>query len=160
MLSPYDVLYVAHDSFHLEFFHISEQWASFLSCIFRRTPPPLPPPLPPLLPLLLNLPPEILLLIASQLSSSPESLVALSLTCKPLFYFIDRDALKLCDQSQKHLLLLLEKDLGDRFFYCPFCQKLHRFSQPWDNVNLFRYSCQRYQYRNTFKPNNASSYEL
>lgn len=128
----------------------------FLSCIFRRTPPPLPP--------LLQLPAEILLLIASRLSSSPESLVALSLTCKTLFSFLDRDALKLCDQSQKDLLLLLEKDLGDKFFYCPTCRNLHRFSQPWHRANLFHYShysdCKRHHYRNIFKPNSASSYKL
>ncbi|KAL7909777.1 hypothetical protein GGI35DRAFT_450984 [Trichoderma velutinum] len=121
-----------------------------LSCILG--PPPLPP--------LLKLPAEILLMIASQLLSSPESLVALSLTCKTLFSFIDRDAVKLCDQSRQHLLLLLEKDLGDRFFYCPACRKLHRFSQPWRHANLFYYSCKRYHYRNTFKPNLASSYRL
>lgn len=103
-------------------------------------------------------------MIASQLSSSPESLVALSLTCKPLFYFIDKEAVKLCDQSRQHLMLLLEKDLGDSFFYCSFCRNLHRFPQPWDRKKLFHYShysdCKRHHYRNTFKPNNSSSYEL
>ncbi|KAF3075793.1 hypothetical protein CFAM422_001987 [Trichoderma lentiforme] len=128
----------------------------FLSCIFRRTPPPLPP--------LLQLPAEILLLIASRLSSSPESLIALSLTCKTLFSFFDRDALKLCDQSRKDLLLLLEKDLGDRFFYCPTCRNLHRFPKPWHLADLFQYShcssCKRYHYCNIFTPNDASSYKL
>ncbi|KAH0490287.1 hypothetical protein TgHK011_001764 [Trichoderma gracile] len=42
-------------------------------------------------PPLLQLPTEILLLIASQLSSSPESLVALSLTCKTLSSALDRE---------------------------------------------------------------------
>lgn len=47
------------------------------------------------IPPLLNLPTEILLLIASHLSSSPESLVALSLTCKALSSILDRDAVTL-----------------------------------------------------------------
>ncbi|KAL6862072.1 hypothetical protein J3F83DRAFT_746638 [Trichoderma novae-zelandiae] len=40
-----------------------------------------------------KLPPEILLLIASQLSSSPGSLVTIYLTCKALSSFLDTVAL-------------------------------------------------------------------
>ncbi|KAK1236796.1 hypothetical protein MKX07_005915 [Trichoderma sp. CBMAI-0711] len=80
---------------------------------------------------LLQLPTEILLLIASQLSSSPESLVALSLTCKTLSSILERDAAILPEASKHRLLLLLEKDLGDAFFYCSFCCRLHQYSQQW-----------------------------
>ncbi|KAL7806451.1 hypothetical protein V8C26DRAFT_342215 [Trichoderma gracile] len=82
-------------------------------------------------PPLLQLPTEILLLIASQLSSSPESLVALSLTCKTLSSTLNREAVSLCEASKSRLLLLLEKDLGHAFFYCSFCCRLHPFSQQW-----------------------------
>lgn len=97
------------------------EMGQFLSTILSlRTVPPL-----------LKLPTEILLLVASQLSSSPESLVTLSLTCKNLSSILDRDAVDLCEASKRRLLLLLERDFGDAFFYCSFCCRLHHFSQQW-----------------------------
>ncbi|KAL7786383.1 hypothetical protein V8C37DRAFT_412493 [Trichoderma ceciliae] len=116
------------------------------------------------IPPLLNLPTEILLLIASQLSSSPESLVALSLTCKALSSI--RDTVKLCEKSRHHLLLLLQKDLGDRFFYCSVCCQLHYFSQQWSPTSagylmMTKISCLYYYCKKTFKPTPASyQYEL
>lgn len=106
-------------------------------------------------PPLLNLPTEILLMIASHLSSSPESLVALSLTCKTLSSILDRDALKLCEKSRRQLLLLLEKDLGSRFFYCSVCCQLHQFWQQWSPITadflwMPNISCRQYHYTKTF----------
>ncbi|KAL7805367.1 hypothetical protein V8C44DRAFT_228413 [Trichoderma aethiopicum] len=107
-------------------------------------------------PPLLKLPTEILLLIASQLSSSPESLVALSLTCKALSSILDRDAVNLCEASKRRLLLLLERDLGDAFFYCSFCCRLHYFSQQWhpEVLGAFRPSqrCFLYHEKKMFHP--------
>ena len=80
---------------------------------------------------LLKLPLEILLSIATQLSSSPESVVALSLTCKSLFAALECDVAKLRVKCRGELLALLEKDISDRFFYCPTCCYLHRFSPRW-----------------------------
>lgn len=109
------------------------------------------------IPPLLNLPTEILLLIACQLSLSPESLVALSLTCKTLSSILDRDAVKLCEKSRCQLLLLLEKDLGNRFFYCSVCCQLHRFSQQWSPISadylwMPNTSCIDYHFRKPFRP--------
>ncbi|EHK16481.1 uncharacterized protein TRIVIDRAFT_206095 [Trichoderma virens Gv29-8] len=122
----------------------------FLSCILGQSP----------LPPLLKLPVEIILLIAYQLSSSPESLVALSLTCKTLSFLCNRDAVNLGDESRRHLLLLLEKDLGNKFFYCHVCRQLHHFSQQWDNLNPWDYKCYDYQILNTFRPSYSSLYRL
>jgi len=60
----------------------------------------------------------------------PESAVALSLTCKVCyhaFFQVARHDL----QKAEDLLLLLEKDLSYRFFYCDACGRLHRFSSSW-----------------------------
>lgn len=117
------------------------------------------------LPPLLNLPTEILLPIASQLSSSPESLVSLSLTCKTLSSILDRDAVKLCEKSRRQFLLLLEKDLGNRFFYCSFCCQLHRFSQQWSPVSrhylwMPNFNCICYHDAKTFRPTPESVQNL
>ncbi|EHK42022.1 hypothetical protein TRIATDRAFT_31330 [Trichoderma atroviride IMI 206040] len=110
-------------------------------------------------PPLLNLPTEIILLIVSHLSSSPESLVALSLTCKALSSILDRDAVKLCEKSRRQLLLLLEKDLGSRFFYCSVCCQLHHFSQQWSPITAdylwMPKSCIDYYYNKNFRPTPA-----
>ncbi|KAL7940716.1 hypothetical protein V8C42DRAFT_356080 [Trichoderma barbatum] len=105
---------------------------------------------------LLNLPTEILLLVASQLSASPESIVAVSLTCETLSSIFDRDTLKLCDESRQRLLLLLEKDHGDRLFYCSACCQLHHFWEQWNSTDshhlrIAEISCLRYHYKKTFK---------
>ncbi|OIW31177.1 hypothetical protein CONLIGDRAFT_700894 [Coniochaeta ligniaria NRRL 30616] len=82
-------------------------------------------------PTLLNLPVEMLLFIADHLSSTPEGILALALTCRSLFHVFRSDMAKLRNhQCRSNLLLLLEKDLGDRFFYCSMCCQLHSFP-PW-----------------------------
>ena len=108
-----------------------------------------------------TLPTEILLLIASHLSSSPESLVALSLTCKTLSSIFDRNAVKLDEKPRCQLLLLLEKDLGNRFFYCSVCCQLHNFSQQWspttaDHLQLPNIKCLDYHHKKTFIPSPES----
>jgi hypothetical protein len=106
---------------------------------------------------LLNLPTEILLLIASHLSSSPESLVALSLTCKPLSFIFDRNEVNLCEKPRRQLLLFLEKDFGNYLFYCSVCCRLHRFSQQWSPISanyiwMPNNTCIEYHYKKTFLP--------
>lgn len=127
---------------------------------------PTPPPTPPLL----NLPVELLVLIVDHLSSSPESIIALSLTCKSLFGVLRSDVASLRGhQCRSSLLALLEKDLGDRFFYCSKCCQLHRFSASWnptdteltehyENIRHSRFYCRPGQ---LFNPNPENSrYEL
>lgn len=92
------------------------------SLLFPR---PLPPPL-------LKLPVEVVLSITSRLSNeSPESTVALALTCKSLFAVLAENIAKNKESCRAGLLLLLERDLGDKFFYCLACARLHRFSILW-----------------------------
>lgn len=85
---------------------------------------------------LLNLPVEVVLPISDQLTADPGALVALSPTCKPLYNMLKERA-TLHGVDRENLLLLLEKDFGDKVFYCPFCFRLHSFlssSSPteWD----------------------------
>ncbi|KAK4235098.1 hypothetical protein C8A03DRAFT_18117 [Achaetomium macrosporum] len=86
-------------------------------------------------PALLKLPAELILCIAAQLSSSPESVVALSLTCKHLRTILANDVVKVQAKCRGRLLALVEKDLGDRLFYCSVCCQLHAFSPWWDPTN-------------------------
>lgn len=63
---------------------------------------------------------------------SPESAVALSLTCRAAFgtlFLIAKH--KLDESSLTELLRLLEKELSRRFFSCRFCNRLQRFSRSW-----------------------------
>lgn len=83
-------------------------------------------PLPSVAPLS-NLPAEIVLLISSHLTVDPTALVALALTCKPLYNIITVERANLQGAHRENLLLLLEKDLGDKVFYCPYCSRLHSF---------------------------------
>jgi hypothetical protein len=77
---------------------------------------------------LLRLPVEVVLLIASYLASdSPESVATLSLTCKSLRLALMRRVADLQSDYRGKLLQLLQRDIGDRFYFCPLCCKLHRF---------------------------------
>ncbi|KAI1084027.1 hypothetical protein F5B20DRAFT_362693 [Whalleya microplaca] len=79
---------------------------------------------------LLNLPTVALITILNHLP--PESIAALSLTCKSAFYVLfPGTTTSLCGYSLENLLLLLEKDLSHRYFYCCDCGRLHRFSPSW-----------------------------
>jgi hypothetical protein len=80
-----------------------------------------------------NTPVEVFLLISEQLSAV--ALTALSLTCRP-FYFILKAKVQLYGVDRDALLLLLEKDLGDKLYYCPYCSRLHRFSPSSSPVDL------------------------
>lgn len=95
------------------------------SCFLRpsRAPPSSP---------LLELPVEIILSIASWLHDPPESIISLSLTCKSLFFILDKATASIRTECRHELLPLLEKDLGHRFFYCAWCRQLHRFSPQWN----------------------------
>jgi hypothetical protein len=87
----------------------------------------------------LNLPVELVIRITFHLSSTPESILALSLTCKSLFHVLQGDVVKYRNQQcRQNLLLLLEKDLGERVFYCSVCRQLHTFSAWWSPVNVWR----------------------
>ncbi|KAK4033980.1 hypothetical protein C8A01DRAFT_19145 [Parachaetomium inaequale] len=130
-----------------------------LTCLRRfllRTPPKLPPTG------LLRLPVELLLSIAAQLSSSesPESLVALSLTCKHLRLALAEDVAKTHVRCRLGFLALLERDLGDRFFYCSACCQLHVFSPSWTPTQKAytvheTMKCNRF-YCHAFNPNRES----
>lgn len=78
--------------------------------------------------LLLNLPNEILHLIGDALD--PASGVCLSLTCKKLSWLLSKLQSADLGGSRKEFLLLLEKDEGDRFVYCCFCNGIHYFPLP------------------------------
>lgn len=80
-----------------------------------------------------QLPPELKLKICEYLS--PASLTALFTTCKSLRAVLIHNnmigKLPNLDQEQRvEFLSLLERDLGNRFYVCTVCAKLHRF-EPW-----------------------------
>ncbi|KAK3934890.1 hypothetical protein QBC46DRAFT_398755 [Diplogelasinospora grovesii] len=81
--------------------------------------------------ILLRQPVEVLLAISEQLSDEAGTL-ALSLTCKALFHLLFSEARKrLAPECPgwEALLLLLEKDTGDKYYYCHDCRKLHLFEK-------------------------------
>ncbi|KAI2624911.1 hypothetical protein GGR54DRAFT_594151 [Hypoxylon sp. NC1633] len=81
--------------------------------------------------LLLTQPLDILLEIADKLP--PESSLALSLTCKVAFgTFFPSPSVRVPKQNLERFLLLLEKDVSDRLFYCHLCRRLHPFSHSWE----------------------------
>ncbi|KAI0443394.1 hypothetical protein F4803DRAFT_574454 [Xylaria telfairii] len=82
--------------------------------------------------ILSNTPAEVFLLISNQLSV--DALAALSLTCRS-FYIILKSRIQLRGPNREALLLLLEKDLGDKLYYCHFCSRLHPFSPTWTPVD-------------------------
>ncbi|KAK5993620.1 hypothetical protein PT974_07054 [Cladobotryum mycophilum] len=88
--------------------------------------------------ILLNQTTDVLLQIALHLDDA--SAICLSLTCKDVFALLDE--VKPCcrrnlsSQDRETLLQLLEKDpsIGDKFYFCHHCNKLHPFSvskKPW-----------------------------
>lgn len=76
---------------------------------------------------LLQLPPDLVLPIASYVE--PEDAAALSLSCKALWAILcgQQLSMNLSDTRQKKLLLRLERDLGKSHFFCSYCTKLHGF---------------------------------
>jgi hypothetical protein len=83
--------------------------------------------------LLLCLPVEILHLISEQLYTIPEFFFAFALTCKTLHSILMPQAPVLGPLALDALLVLLEKDagVGNKFYFCPICHRLHRFSMGW-----------------------------
>ncbi|KAI1421760.1 hypothetical protein F5Y12DRAFT_800698 [Xylaria sp. FL1777] len=82
-----------------------------------------------------NTPVDVFLLISDQLSA--DALAALSLTCRS-FYIILKPRIQLHGADLEALLLFLEKDLGDKVYYCPFCSRLHPFSPSCSPVDRYR----------------------
>ncbi|KAH8714856.1 hypothetical protein GQ44DRAFT_776020 [Phaeosphaeriaceae sp. PMI808] len=76
----------------------------------------------------LNLPPEIILMIATHLDEC--ALVSLALTCQSLYGLWERRSLPLQLAEKEKLLLLLEKDIPF-LYYCHYCTKLHRWHGRW-----------------------------
>lgn len=82
----------------------------------------------------LDLPVDIVKCIADHLP--PESHATLGLTCTALANTIPLD--KACRRlhgngvARGAFLELLERDVADRFYYCPECVRLHWFSRSWD----------------------------
>lgn len=114
----------------------------------RRPPPPL-----------LNMPYEMVLSITNELSSCPEAIVALALTCRSLFRILERvvATLRGDHRSRANLLVLLEKDLGSKFFYCSaFCQ-LHRFKPSWNPTNTEHIKAGNCHLGQFFNPNPENS---
>ena len=60
----------------------------------------------------------------------PASGVCLSLTCKTLSCLFSNWQNADLGEARKEFLLLLEKDEGDRFLYCCFCNGIHYFLLP------------------------------
>lgn len=75
--------------------------------------------------LLLNMPNEILLLIGDALDLKCG--ICFSLTCKKLHWLVTRPQGADLGESRGNFLRLLEKDEGDRFVYCCFCNGMHYF---------------------------------
>lgn len=75
---------------------------------------------------------DIILLILDNLHDSPESIIALALTCKSLFSLLLPKAPALCKSSWLALSNLLERDFADRFYSCQWCYALHPFSPDWN----------------------------
>lgn len=84
---------------------------------------------------LLDLPLELLHCIFDHLD--PGDSVTLALSCKSLYGCFFQTALgRMRDPSTtvlqlQALHLLMEKDCGNRFFYCPACQTFHSFCPHW-----------------------------
>jgi F-box-like len=91
---------------------------------------------------LVQLPVELLLLILTSLP--PESVVAVSLTCKDFFHLIPVGggvvAGKNAALDKQRLLLLLERDLPD-YLLCYTCNKLYRWKRDRIAVSSYRYTC-------------------
>ncbi|KAH9888749.1 hypothetical protein F4778DRAFT_785947 [Xylariomycetidae sp. FL2044] len=80
--------------------------------------------------ILLNLPLELLDMILDMLP--PESVVALSLSCKAAFgLFFTKSISRLDECGTENLLLLLERDLSRDLIYCYSCGRLHCFQPTW-----------------------------
>ncbi|KAK4220850.1 hypothetical protein QBC38DRAFT_430041 [Podospora fimiseda] len=101
--------------------------------------------------LFLNLPVDVILLFCKYLPKSSD--VVLSLTCKDLYALIYPNVKLLrlgnylkCPERQA-FLVLLEKDLGCDWYYCPTCSVLHRFA-PFEDPTL-------YDHRHLLKPNDC-----
>lgn len=84
---------------------------------------------------LAQLPVEILLCVVDHLGESPESTVALALTCKPLFASFGHKVTSLRGANRLALLTHIEKDAGDRLVYCPVTCRLHRFEKSWSPLH-------------------------
>lgn len=101
---------------------------SKLSVLLRRKPAvchPLPP--------LLRLPPELILMIRDYLITDSVSTCSLAITCKYFYSIIAYDGglSRLEPNSRNSFLCLLERDLGDKFYLCCSCSRLHRFYKWW-----------------------------
>lgn len=83
----------------------------------------------------LCLPIDLFWMISDLLASS--SVAALSLTCKTTLRLFPGSLQKLNSARRAALLELLEKDLGHSFYYCHYCNQLHRYSSSWAVGNKF-----------------------
>lgn len=79
----------------------------------------------------LNLPLEIILMIATYLDKC--SLVSLSLTCQSLRGLWNSGSMTLEKVEREKLLLMLEKDIPF-LQYCHYCVKLHRWHGAWSRA--------------------------
>ncbi|KAI0174741.1 hypothetical protein BJ166DRAFT_606659 [Pestalotiopsis sp. NC0098] len=61
----------------------------------------------------------------------PESVAALALTCKTTRNLLPNAEKQLTRESLKPFLLLMERYLAVKFFYCHSCRRLHRYRKAW-----------------------------
>lgn len=85
---------------------------------------------------LLRVPPELIFAISHYLAEKPESLCSLAVTCKQLYLILVGNGwpsrLKTEDRfTQMSFLCLLERDLGNGYYLCPRCVKLHTYNRSW-----------------------------
>ncbi|KZZ96074.1 hypothetical protein AAL_04370 [Moelleriella libera RCEF 2490] len=82
----------------------------------------------PLDPPFLKLPNQIVFLIMDQLDVYPESILSLSLSCKSLFFALERHVAKVKHLHWRERLAFMEKDFSDEYYHCTTCVKIHHFS--------------------------------
>jgi hypothetical protein len=110
--------------------------------------------------ILLQQPTDIFLHISKQLTRT--SAVALSLTCKAAFVLLS-PRVRTCfsNTDRECFLLFLEKDVGDRVYYCHFCSKLHSFSSYWgpnaQDIEPWRFNTRDCRYSQLFWLANTGS---
>lgn len=127
----------------------------------RRNPQPPPQPPPPLL----RLPVELVLEICAQVGAArwgAASTTALAVTCKALFSVLSSNNKlpRLQGRDLASFLFQLERDLGDDFYLCQECWKLHRFCADWGPEDLSsRTGCRMIQSR-SFYPYRLGWYHL
>lgn len=80
-----------------------------------------------------HLPIELVLMICNHLKMDPVSSCSLAITCRSLFsILIHHERFPSLDKEHKNTFLcLLEGDIGNKYYLCGSCTRLHRFEKSW-----------------------------